>query len=57
LLDYNFIFLTGLTGFLGLVSFLSAPAPLREKMALHGLSKKLPEKKHLRNCLNAYFSG
>jgi hypothetical protein len=25
--------------------------------ALHGLSKKLPEKKHLRNCLNAYFSG
>jgi len=27
------------------------------KKALHGLSKKLPEKKHLRNRLSAYFSG
>jgi hypothetical protein len=26
-------------------------------MALHGLSKKLPEKKHPRNRLDAYFSG
>jgi hypothetical protein len=28
-----------------------------KKMALHGLSKKLPEKKHPRNRLDAYFSG
>jgi hypothetical protein len=27
------------------------------KKALHGLSKKLPEKKHPRNSLDAYFSG
>jgi hypothetical protein len=26
-------------------------------MALHGLSEKLPEKKHPRNRLDAYFSG
>jgi len=30
---------------------------LLQKMALHGLSKKLPEKKHPRNRLDAYFSG
>jgi hypothetical protein len=31
--------------------------PSIEFLALHGLSKKLPEKKHPRNRLDAYFSG
>jgi len=37
--------------------FRTGLALMSDNLALHGLSEKPPEKKHLRNGLSAYFSG